>query len=79
MRRLICSTIPVTPLMRARSPIAHLILEDQEEPRDHVAHQVLRAEADGQPGDAGAGEDRHDVDRQLAQQHQDRDEPDRDA
>ena len=48
-----------------------------KEPRDDVAHEVLGAEADREAGDAGAGQDRHDVDRQLAQQHQDRDEPDR--
>ena len=35
---------------------AHLVFEDQEEARDDVAHEVLRAEADGQAGDAGAGE-----------------------
>ena len=55
--------MPATPLMRARSPIAHLILENQEEAGDDVADQVLRAEADRQPGDARAGQDRHDVDR----------------
>ena len=54
---------------------AHLILEDEEEAGDDVAHQVLRAEADRQAGDAGAGQNRQHVDRQLAQQHQDRDEP----
>ena len=31
-----------------------LILDDQEETGDDVAHQILRAEADRQPGDAGA-------------------------
>jgi hypothetical protein len=31
---------------------------------------ILCAEADGETGDARAGENRHDVDRQLAQQHQ---------
>ena len=41
----------------------HLILEDQEEAGDDVAHQVLRAEADRQPGNAGAGQDRQDVDQ----------------
>src|SRR5262245_17290248 len=57
---------------------ADLVLEDQKEARDDVAHQILRPEADGQAGDAGAGQDRHDVDGQLAHHHQDPDEHDRD-
>ena len=57
---------------------ADLILENQEESRDHVAHQILRAEADRQAGDPGAGENRQDVDRQLAQQHEHGDESDGD-
>ena len=46
---------------------AHLILEDQEEAGDDVAHQRLRAEADRQADDAGAGQRRGDVDVELAQ------------
>ena len=37
---------------------AHLVLEDQEEAGDDVAHQRLRAEADRQADDAGAGQRR---------------------
>ena len=55
----------------------HLILENQKETGDDVAHEILRAEADRQARDAGAGQDRQDVERQLAQQHQDGDEADR--
>ena len=56
---------------------AHLIFEDQKESGDDVAHQVLRAEADREAGDARAGQNRQHVDRQLAQEHQDCDEADR--
>ena len=56
---------------------ADLIFENEEEPRDHVADEILRAEADRQPRNPGAGQDRHDVDAELAQQHQDGDEADR--
>ena len=46
---------------------AHLVLEDQEEAGDHVAHQRLRAEADRQADDPGAGEAGRDVEVELAQ------------
>ena len=49
---------------------AALILEDEEESGDDVAHDRLCAEADGEPRDAGAGERGRDVDTQLAQDHQ---------
>ena len=51
---------------------AHLILEDQEEAGDDVAHERLRAEADGQPDDAGAGERRGGVHAQLAERRESR-------
>ena len=72
VRRLISSTMPVHAVDAREIADAHLILEDEEEARDDVAHEILRAEADRQAGDAGAGQDRHHVDRQLAQQHQHR-------
>jgi hypothetical protein len=56
-----------------------LIFEDEEEARDHVAHQVLRAEANRQPRNAGASQDRQQVDGQLTEHHQDPDEPRRHA
>ena len=40
---------------------ADLILENQEEPADDVAHERLRAESNCQPGDPGAGQHRRDV------------------
>ena len=49
---------------------AALVLEDQEEAGDDVAHDRLRAETDRQPRDAGARQRRRDVDAQLAQDHQ---------
>ena len=57
---------------------AHLILEDQEEPADDVAHHRLGAEADRQSGDARSGQHRCDVDPQLVKNHQhcDRDDGD---
>ena len=58
---------------------AHLILEDQEEAGDDVAHERLRAEADGKPDDAGAGERRRDVHAQLAERREPRDDDDDDG
>ena len=49
---------------------AHLILENQEEAADDVAHQRLRAEADRQAGNPGAGQHRRDVDAELVEDHQ---------
>ena len=57
---------------------ADLILGDQEDPRDDVLDQRLRAEADRQADDAGAGQHRRDVDVELAQHHQDGRAPDQD-
>ena len=56
---------PPTPLIAADIADADLILEDQEESADHVAHERLRAEAHREPDDAGAGEERRDVDVEL--------------
>ena len=54
------------PLMAADVADADLVLEDQEEPADDVADQRLRAEADRQAGDAGAGQHRRDVHARTA-------------
>ena len=42
----------------------------QEDPGDDVLHQLLRAEADGDADDAGAGQQRADVDADLAERRQ---------
>ena len=60
------------PLTIADVADAHLILEDQEEAGDHVLDERLRAEADGEADDAGAGEHRRDVHVQRAEHHQQR-------
>ncbi len=73
VRRLTCSTSPPWPLIGGDVADADLIFEDEEEAGDDVADQRLRAEADGQADDAGAGEHRGDVHVQLAQDHQGRD------
>ena len=57
---------------------AHLILEDQEKTGDDVAHQRLRAEADGEPDDAGAGERRGGIHAQLAERRESGDDDDDD-
>ena len=45
---------------------AVLILEQHEQPGDQVLDQCLGAEAEGQTGDAGAGEQRRELDAELA-------------
>ena len=50
-----------------------LVLEQHEEPGDEVLDQVLRAEADRQSGDAGAGQQRAEVDAELAEHEHERD------
>ena len=64
--RLICSTLPDT----------NLILENQKEAGNDVSDEILRAKAYGEPGNAGTGQNRHDVDRQFTQEHHDCDEAD---
>ena len=46
-----------------------LVLDQHEGPRDEVLDQALRAEAEGNPGDAGAGDQQAEGDAQLAQDH----------
>ena len=48
-----------------------LVLELEEEPGDEVAHEALRAEGDGEADDAGAGEQRPDVEAELTEHEQD--------
>jgi hypothetical protein len=48
----------------------HLVLEDQEEPANQILDQALRAEAERDADDAGAGQSRRDVDLELVQDHQ---------
>ena len=52
---------------------ADLVLEDQEEAADQIPDQGLRAEAERDADDPGAGQRRRDVDAELAQDHQRRD------
>ena len=76
MRRLICFDEPAGAVDRRDVTDADLILEEEEEAADDVADQRLRAEADRQAGDAGAGQHRGDVDLELLQNHQGRDADD---
>ena len=55
---------------------AHLILEDEEEAGDDVAHERLCPEADRQPDDAGAGECGRGVHAQLVERGESRDDDD---
>jgi len=48
---------------------AVLVLEDHEHAGQEVLDQVLRAEAEGDPDDAGAGHDRGEVEAELGQDH----------
>ena len=57
----------------------HLVFENQEETADHVAHQRLRAEADRQAENAGAGQERRDVQAEGVQHHQQRHAAERDG
>ena len=54
------------PVDRGDVADAHLVLEDQEEAADDVAHQRLGAEADREADDAGAGQHRRDVQAERA-------------
>ena len=51
-----------------------LMLELEEEPGHEVAHEALRAERHREADDAGAGEQRRDVEAELAQHQQQRDD-----
>ena len=55
------STRPADAVDRRDVADAHLILQNQEEAADHVAHQRLRAEADREAENAGTGQERGDV------------------
>ena len=48
----------------------HGIFQEEKQPGDEVLHQFLRAEADGDADDAGAGQQRSDVDADFAQRRQ---------
>ena len=76
VRRLICSTSPPVPLTIATSPTRTWSSTIRKKPGDDVADQRLRAEADREADDAGAGQDRRDVDVELAQDDQDGGRPD---
>ena len=54
---------------------ADLILEDEKKSGNHIADKILRAEADREAGNAGAGQNRQHVDRQFPQQHQGGEKP----
>ena len=46
---------------------AVLVLDEHEDAGDEVLHEALRAEADGDADDAGAGDERAEVDAELAE------------
>ncbi len=70
VRRLIVSTSPPIPLIAHRIADANLVLEEQEESANQIAHQGLGAEAERDADDSGASQDRGNVDVKLAQHHQ---------
>ena len=49
---------------------AKLIFEENEETRDDIFHETLRAEADSEAHDAGAGKHRTDVETELGADRQ---------
>jgi hypothetical protein len=55
---------------------AHLILQNDEKATQHVAYERLSAKTDRQPKNAGAGQDRRNVDTKLIENHQERDADD---
>ena len=55
---------------RHRVADLHGVLQQQEDAGDQVLHQFLRTEADGHADDAGAGQQRRDVDADLAEDGQ---------
>src|SRR5690606_15417177 len=65
-------------LAAVRDEVAHAdgVVEEQEQAGDDVLDEGLRAEADGQPGDARAGQQRPHVEPELAQDHDGRHAPD---
>ena len=72
------STVPVRPDDGDGVADLHGVLQQQEDAGDQVLHQLLRAEADRHADDAGAGQQRRDVDADLAQHHQAGDDQDGD-
>lgn len=58
--------------------LAILILDDDEEARDDVLDERLRAEADRDAEHSSAGEDRRDVDAELRESREPGDRPDDD-
>jgi hypothetical protein len=57
---------PADAVHRGHVSYSHLILYDQKEAGDYVPHEGLRTESDRQAENAGAGQDRRDVDIELA-------------
>jgi hypothetical protein len=58
---------------------AELVLNQDEDARQEVLDQALRAEADRHPDDARAGEQRTEVDAELIEHHEAGDHPDDEA
>ena len=58
---------------------AVLVLDQHEQAGDAVLDEVLGAEAEGDAGDAGAGDQRGQVDAELAEDHEQGDHPDQHA
>ena len=56
----------------------HGVLEEEEKAGNEVLDEFLRAKADGDADNAGAGEERSDVHADLAERHQDDDQEDGD-
>ena len=66
------STVPMTgaDVDEVADPV--LVLDDHEDARQVVLDERLRAEAEGDADDAGAGEQRADVDAEQRQDHEQR-------
>ena len=73
MRRPTASTVPLASPTSIDVADAVLVLEQHEQAGDEVLDQVLRAEAERDAGDAGAGQQRREVHPELAQDQHDRD------
>ena len=55
---------------------AELILQEDEEPADHIADKILGSEAHGKAQDTGGGKDGTDIDPQFPEDHHPRDDHD---
>ena len=54
------------------------VVDQEEDPRDDIRHELLRTEPDGDSGDPGASEQGRDVDAEAAQRDQPEDDGNRD-